>query len=251
MSERKFHCQILGVSESATLDEIKKAYRNLAKLHHPDLHSNSETAKKKFQQLHDSYEFLLRNTFKNSQANSENTTTKQNTSFKNNNDQKSKESVNKRKFKTTDMFGLVLRSTLILFFSNFALRPFLNSFLESSKKKSSIVKEKTYKIATGIFPNIECEFKDLNEKQMDFFKENGKVYTNQKCGSVLRFNTDNEKYIFSNSLAGCTCYLNSMKHVAQQKAQRSISSNALKNKKLIKSKLESPIKNPFTGLVDE
>ena len=38
--------EILGVTESATQDEIKKAYRKLAVEHHPDKGGNEETFKK-------------------------------------------------------------------------------------------------------------------------------------------------------------------------------------------------------------
>ena len=38
--------EILGVNENATQDEIKKSYRNLSKIHHPDKGGSEETFKK-------------------------------------------------------------------------------------------------------------------------------------------------------------------------------------------------------------
>lgn len=42
---------LLGISHRATLDEIKKAYHDLAKLHHPDKNGGSQQATKKFQRV--------------------------------------------------------------------------------------------------------------------------------------------------------------------------------------------------------
>lgn len=50
--------KILGVAKTATVDEIKKAYRNLARKLHPDLNPNDKEANKKFQQLNEANEVL-------------------------------------------------------------------------------------------------------------------------------------------------------------------------------------------------
>jgi curved DNA-binding protein len=50
--------KILGVDKSATLKDIKNAYRKLARKHHPDLNPNDNEAKKKFQQINEANEVL-------------------------------------------------------------------------------------------------------------------------------------------------------------------------------------------------
>src|SRR5258708_1740866 len=49
---------ILGVTKKATEAEIKKAFRTLAKKHHPDTHANDPKAVKKFQEVSAAYEIL-------------------------------------------------------------------------------------------------------------------------------------------------------------------------------------------------
>ncbi|MFT4678931.1 MAG: hypothetical protein ACI84C_000895 [Flavobacteriales bacterium] len=49
--------QILGLTESASLEEIKKAYRALAKKYHPDV-SNDPAAESRFIEVSEAYEFL-------------------------------------------------------------------------------------------------------------------------------------------------------------------------------------------------
>ena len=49
---------ILGISRSATLQEIKKAYFHEAKKHHPDLNPNDPKATARFQKLSSAYEVL-------------------------------------------------------------------------------------------------------------------------------------------------------------------------------------------------
>ena len=41
MSEEKDYYKILGVFRTATLSQIKEAYRNLAMIYHPDKHPNN------------------------------------------------------------------------------------------------------------------------------------------------------------------------------------------------------------------
>ena len=50
--------KILGVPNTATQDEIKKAYRNLPRTMHPDLNPNDKEAHKKFQQINEANEVL-------------------------------------------------------------------------------------------------------------------------------------------------------------------------------------------------
>lgn len=50
--------KILGVNKNATSDEIKKAYRKLARQHHPDLNPNNPEAGKLFQQINEANEVL-------------------------------------------------------------------------------------------------------------------------------------------------------------------------------------------------
>lgn len=49
--------KLLGVSRNATADEIQKAYRKLARKHHPDI-SQDKNAKEKFQQIQTAYDVL-------------------------------------------------------------------------------------------------------------------------------------------------------------------------------------------------
>lgn len=50
--------KILGVPRNATQAEIQKAFRDLARKYHPDLHPDDPDAKKKFQQIQKAFEVL-------------------------------------------------------------------------------------------------------------------------------------------------------------------------------------------------
>lgn len=49
---------ILEIPETASSDEIKKAYRRLSMMHHPDKNGNSQESKEKFQKISEAYEVL-------------------------------------------------------------------------------------------------------------------------------------------------------------------------------------------------
>jgi DnaJ-class molecular chaperone len=54
----KDYYEILGVPRTAAEDEIKKAYRKLARKYHPDVNPDDQTAEDKFKELNEAYEVL-------------------------------------------------------------------------------------------------------------------------------------------------------------------------------------------------
>ena len=54
----KDYYKTLGLDKNATQDDIKKAYRNLVKKYHPDLHPGDEAAAEKFKEINEAHEVL-------------------------------------------------------------------------------------------------------------------------------------------------------------------------------------------------
>lgn len=60
-SELQNYYEVLGVEQSASQDEIKKAFRALALKHHPDHHPNDPEAEKRFKAINEAYQTLSDN----------------------------------------------------------------------------------------------------------------------------------------------------------------------------------------------
>jgi len=58
MANKKNYYDILGIKKDAKADEIKKAYRKLARKYHPDVNPNDKSAEDKFKEVQEAYDVL-------------------------------------------------------------------------------------------------------------------------------------------------------------------------------------------------
>lgn len=58
MADKRDYYEVLEIQKGASDDEIKKAYRKLAKKYHPDLILDNKEAEMKFKEVNEAYEVL-------------------------------------------------------------------------------------------------------------------------------------------------------------------------------------------------
>lgn len=58
MADKRDYYEVLGLSKGASDEDIKKAYRNLAKKYHPDLNPGDKAAEEKFKEVNEAHEVL-------------------------------------------------------------------------------------------------------------------------------------------------------------------------------------------------
>lgn len=58
MAKKKDYYSTLGVKKDAKADELKKAYRKLARKYHPDVNPNDKSAEEKFKEIQEAYDVL-------------------------------------------------------------------------------------------------------------------------------------------------------------------------------------------------
>lgn len=58
MADERDYYEVLGLKKGASDDEIKKAFKKMARQYHPDLHPDDKECEEKFKEINKAYEIL-------------------------------------------------------------------------------------------------------------------------------------------------------------------------------------------------
>ena len=58
MAAKRDYYEVLGVAQTASADEVKSAYRRLARKHHPDVNQGDKAAESRIKEINEAYEVL-------------------------------------------------------------------------------------------------------------------------------------------------------------------------------------------------
>ena len=58
MADKRDYYDVLGVQKGGSEDELKKAYRKMAKKYHPDLNPDDKPAEEKLNEVNEAYEII-------------------------------------------------------------------------------------------------------------------------------------------------------------------------------------------------
>ena len=208
--------EILGVSKNATQDQIKTAYRKLAKIHHPDKNPGNKIAEEKFRQIKEAYEILSdpgkkltfdvntenrnnQHSNKNKYKNYQNYTQEElqrrryyQQHYANEyNKKREREVINEqKKYNETRTIILLVPIALALVF--FIINIYNHSTTEKKKTQTPYTEKKTDEIRLSEIPNV---FK-TGDEPYSFLFEKSTVDKLSKDVVVLRNNLDNDAVIF-------------------------------------------------------
>src|SRR6476620_255716 len=58
LASKRDYYEVLGVTQTSSADDIKGAYRRLARQHHPDVNPDDDEAENRFKEINEAYEVL-------------------------------------------------------------------------------------------------------------------------------------------------------------------------------------------------
>jgi curved DNA-binding protein CbpA len=165
--------EILGVSPNSTDDEIKEAYRKLAKKYHPDIHPDKVLAEAKMKEINYAYDTIktLRQSGSSYQSNSNYSSSNNSYSY-NNNYQAVEEYIKRRNFYTA--------KTILNSMNNYdSLWYYYSSIVNFNLGAIDIAKEQI---------NIACQLEPNNINYQKIKEQMNNIYNNYKTRQTYSVN---------------------------------------------------------------